>query len=174
MTLLPSALGLRPGDAKLIKNAGAIISAPFGGIMRSVVVALYELGATEVFVVGHYDCGMAVVQPARTIEKMVTAGGISRDTLRTLEYAGIDVARWLAGFGSVAQSVRESVGVIRNHPLVPKHVPVTGLIIDPTTGKLDLVDGAGGAGFDGAGGSGALRAGATSSLFASQWPTAMF
>jgi carbonic anhydrase len=138
-TLLPHALGLRPGDGKVIKNAGAIISTPFGGIMRSVVVAIYELGANEVFVVGHHDCGMAVVQPTRVVERMVREGGISRETLQTLEAAGIDVKRWLAGFASVSQSVRESVGVIRNHPLVPRRVPVSGLIIDPHTGRLEVV-----------------------------------
>jgi len=138
-TLLPHALGLRPGDGKIIKNAGAIISAPFGGIMRSVVVAIYALGADEVFVVGHHDCGMAVVQPSRMVEKMVRDGGISRETLHTLDAAGIDVKRWLAGFASVGQSVRESVSVIRNHPLVPRRVPVSGLIIDPHTGRLELV-----------------------------------
>ena len=107
--------------------------------MRSVVVAIYALGADEVFVVGHHDCGMAVVQPTRIVEKMVREGGISRETLRTLDAAGIDVKRWLAGFASVGQSVRESVAVIRNHPLVPRRVPVSGLIIDPHTGRLELV-----------------------------------
>jgi hypothetical protein len=46
-TLLPAALSIKPGDAKIIKNAGAIVSHPFGGIMRSVIVALYELKADE-------------------------------------------------------------------------------------------------------------------------------
>jgi len=138
-TLLPSALGLRPGDAKIIKSAGAIISGPFGGITRSVVIALYELGANEVFVVGHHDCGMAKVDASETMEKMVEHGGIARETLATLTHAGIDVRRWLAGFSSVQQSVKESVALLRNHPLVPRAVPVSGLIIDPDTGKLDLV-----------------------------------
>ena len=177
-TLLPHALGILPGDGKLIKNAGAIISAPFGGIMRSVIVALYELGATEVFVVGHHDCGMAVVQPTRVIERMVREGGITRETLQTLEAAGIDVKRWLAGFANVGQSVRESVGVIRNHPLVPRRVPVSGLIIDPHTGRLEVViDGpravaeAGSALQRDSGGGGGGSA-ATSDFHSAQWSTA--
>ena len=63
-TLLPHALGLRPGDGKVIKNAGAIITHPFGGITRSVFIAIYELGATEVYVVGHRDCGMSKDTPS--------------------------------------------------------------------------------------------------------------
>lgn len=56
--LLEAATGLAPGMAKKIKTAGAIVSHPFGGIMRSIIVALYELNADEVFVIGHHDCGM--------------------------------------------------------------------------------------------------------------------
>ena len=147
--------------------------------MRSVIVALYELGATEVFVIGHHDCGMAVVQPTRVIERMVREGGITRETLQTLEAAGIDVKRWLAGFANVGQSVRESVGVIRNHPLVPRRVPVSGLIIDPHTGRLEVViDGpravaeAGSALQRDSGGGGAGGGAATSDFQTSQWSTA--
>lgn len=42
--------------------------------MRSVIVALYELHADEVFVVGHHDCGMSKINPAHTLTKMVEAG----------------------------------------------------------------------------------------------------
>ena len=42
--LLPAALGIKNGDVKIIKNAGAIISHPFGSVIRSLMVAIYELG----------------------------------------------------------------------------------------------------------------------------------
>src|ERR1043166_798121 len=57
--LLPRAMNLRNGDVKIIKNAGAIVSHPFGSVMRSILVGVYELGAEEVAVVGHTGCGMA-------------------------------------------------------------------------------------------------------------------
>src|SRR5436190_1327898 len=57
--LLPAAMDLRQGDAKVLKNAGAIVSHPFGSIMRSILVAVYDLGALDVFVVGHHECGMS-------------------------------------------------------------------------------------------------------------------
>ena len=44
--LLPAALGLKNGDAKIIKNAGGVISHPFGSVIRSLLVAIYELGVT--------------------------------------------------------------------------------------------------------------------------------
>jgi carbonic anhydrase len=59
---------------QIIKNAGAIITHPFGGIMRSIIVALYELGADEIFVIGHHDCGMSKINPKHTLGKMVEAG----------------------------------------------------------------------------------------------------
>ena len=51
--LLPAALGLRNGDAKIIKNAGGIILSPFDSAMRSLLVAIYELGVNEIMVVAH-------------------------------------------------------------------------------------------------------------------------
>ena len=44
--------------------------------MRSVLIAIYELRAEEVFVIGHHDCGMSGLNPTSTLEKMVTQGGI--------------------------------------------------------------------------------------------------
>lgn len=57
--LLPAALGIKNGDVKMIKNAGGIISHPFGSVIRSLLVAIYELGVTEVMVIAHSDCGRA-------------------------------------------------------------------------------------------------------------------
>ena len=135
--LLPRALNLKNGDVKLIKNAGAVVAHPFGSIMRSILIALYELKAEEVYVIGHLGCGMSDVNPESVIAKMIDAG-ISEDTINSLEYTGVDINSWLHGFGCVYDSVRESVKSIKQHPLMP-HVPVHGLIMDPSTGELELV-----------------------------------
>ena len=55
--LLPAALGIHNGDVKIIKNAGAVISHPFGSVIRSLLVAIIELGVEEVMVIAHSDCG---------------------------------------------------------------------------------------------------------------------
>lgn len=65
--------------------------------------------------------------------------GITNEKLDTLRYSGIDLERFLQGFSSVEESVEHSVSILRNHPLLPEEVPVHGLVIDPDTGKLDLV-----------------------------------
>ncbi len=138
MELLPKALNLKNGDVKLIKNAGATIVHPFGSIARSVIVAVYEFDADEVLVIGHYGCGMSSLNADKTIKKAMERG-ISQDVIATLSNAGIDIKKWLHGFDSVEDSVKESVELIKNHPLIPDDIAVHGLIIDPETGKLDVV-----------------------------------
>lgn len=136
--LLPRAMNFRNGDVKVVKAAGAIISHPFGSIMRSLIVAVYELNAKEVLVVGHHDCGMTGLNCASILQK-ARARGISEDVLNTLQHAGINLDRWLVGFEKVEDGVAQSVKVVRHHPLLPKDVLVHGLLIHPETGKLDVV-----------------------------------
>ena len=81
---------------------------------------------------------MAKIQASSTIEKMKERG-ITEEKLDMLRYSGIDLEQFLRGFSSVEESVEHSVSVLRNHPLLPEEVPVHGLVIDPDTGKLDLV-----------------------------------
>ncbi len=136
--LLPHALNLKNGDAKIIKNAGGVIMHPFGSGMRSILVAIYELQAEEIFVIGHHGCGMSSLNTDKTIEKMIDKG-ISKETMSTLEYAGINLKKWLHGFDCVHDSVKASVATIKNHPLIPQSVFIHGLIIDPETGELEVV-----------------------------------
>lgn len=136
--LLPKAMNLKNGDVKIIKNAGAIVTQPFGNIMRSILVALYKLNAKEVCVIGHHGCGMTGLNSTEFIED-IRAQGIDEDKIETLRNSGIDLNRWLTGFDSVEDSVVSSVKIIRNHPLLPPNTPVHGMVMDPSTGKLDLL-----------------------------------
>lgn len=136
--LLPKAMGLRNGDAKVIKNAGALVTSAWGSVMRSLLVAVYSLRAEEIVVVAHHDCGMSTIDPQHILT-LAHERGISKDTIDTLRYAGINLEAWLKGFDNVEESVRNTVQTIRNHPLLPRDVPVHGLVIDPETGRLDVV-----------------------------------
>lgn len=136
--LLPKAMNMRNGDVKIVKSAGAQVSHPFGAIMRSLLVAVYELKADEVYVIGHHDCGMSAVDPELMIEHMLERG-VSQEVIDMVNYSGIDLHEWLRGFGDVSTSVLKSVDLIRNHPLMPENVLVHGLVMDPNTGKLDLL-----------------------------------
>jgi carbonic anhydrase len=136
--LLPRAMGFRNGDVKLVKNAGAIVSHPFGSVMRSILLAIYELNAQEVMVVGHSGCGMTALSCQRILEK-ARARGVSPQVLSTLNHAGIDLQRWLTGFDHVGDGIRESVRTIRNHPLLPPDIQVHGALMDSNTGALKLI-----------------------------------
>lgn len=136
--LLPKAMNFRNGDVKIVKTAGAIISSPFGSVMRSVMVALYELNADEVIVVGHHGCGMASLNADHMLQN-VKDRGIPEQVLETLENSGINLHEWLRGFDSIQDGVIQTVERIKRHPLLPPGVPVHGMIMDPETGSLELV-----------------------------------
>src|SRR3954469_19792132 len=92
--LLPAAMDLRQGDAKVLKTAGAVVASPFGSIMRSILVAVYDLGAEEIAVVGHHDCGMTGLSCAKILDK-AKSRGIAESVITTLKNSGIDLDRWL-------------------------------------------------------------------------------
>ena len=131
--LLPRAMGLKNGDAKIIKNAGGLVISPTDSAIRSLLVAIYELGVNEVMVVHHSTCG-ACHMSYREFKPHMIERGISSAILSEWESFGI--ADWLEGFHDTEASVRKTVAAIINHPLVPKDVTVRGFIIDSTTGKL--------------------------------------
>lgn len=137
--LLHEAMNIHNGDVKMVKNAGAILRKPYDSIVKSILVAIYDLQAEEVAVIGHHNCGMSAVNTDNLREKMKQEG-ISDETFKILDHAGIDFDAEFHGFDSVEESVQQSVDIIRNHPLLPKYVKVHGLVVDPQTGKLDVVD----------------------------------
>ncbi|HCT64028.1 MAG TPA: carbonate dehydratase [Lachnospiraceae bacterium] len=137
--LLPAALGLKNGDAKIIKNAGGIISHPFGSAMRSLLIGIYELDVQEILVVGHTDCGARHTDSKKMLEKMKAQGIVQKD-IDLLQYYGINFDSWLSGFIDLDVSIKKSVEIIRKHPLVPESVMVYGLIIDSVTGELQRID----------------------------------
>ncbi len=138
MELLPRAMGLKNGDAKLIKNAGALVTHPWGSVMRSLLIAVFELKVKEIMVVAHYDCGMRGLKAKEFLDKACHSG-IPADRIVTLRNAGIDLDDWLTGFDDVEDSVRHTVSLIRRHPLMPANIAVHGLVIHPATGKLHVV-----------------------------------
>lgn len=134
--------GLAEGDAHVIRNAGGRAS---DDAIRSLVISYKLLGTREWFVVHHTDCGMETF-----------TDDVMRKLLRSsLKSASVDATGWHdAGGGggspegehiswltisNLAQSVVEDVQRIRNHPLVPKDIPVYGYIYDVKTGQLNEV-----------------------------------
>ena len=130
--LLQEALGLKNGDAKVIKNAGAVIPTPWDSAMRSLIVAVYELGVTEIMVVAHTTCGACHMSFHHFEEEMLKRGIPASE----LERTDVDLNDWLEGFHDTEKSVRNTVATIVNHPLIPSDVVVRGFVIDSVTGEL--------------------------------------
>ena len=137
--LLPAALGLKNGDAKIIKNAGGLVISPFDSALRSLIVAIYELGVEEIMVVAHTGCGACHMSYDHFHHEMI-ARGVTDETLDTVRHCGIDLDKWLEGFKDTPESVRKTVDTIKTHPLVPRDVTVRGFIIDSTTGALEEIE----------------------------------
>lgn len=131
--------GLAEGDAHVIRNAGGRVNED---AIRSLLISHKLLGTQEWFVVHHSDCGM-----------LTFTNEIMTDLLaESLESAALDETGWhnpqkeggsRAGqyinflpFKNLEQSVIDDVAVIRNHPLVSRHIPIYGYIYDVKTGKL--------------------------------------
>ncbi len=133
--LLPAALGIKNGDVKMITNAGGIISHPFGSAIRSLLVAIYELGVTDIMVIAHTDCGACNLRSEEML-KLMREHGIKQETIDTVRLCGVNFESWLQGFGDTEKSVRETVETINNHPLIPADIRVYGFIIDSVTGEL--------------------------------------
>ncbi|MDE6396445.1 MAG: carbonic anhydrase, partial [Muribaculaceae bacterium] len=133
--LLPAALGMKNGDVKIIKNAGATITNPFDSTMRSLLVAVYELGVEEIMVIGHTGCGVQGMNAHEMLELM-RERGVDEEHISLMRHCGIDLDSWLHGFDNTDEAIAETVDLIRNHPLMVKDVRVKGYVMDSVTGAL--------------------------------------
>ena len=136
--LLPAALGFKNGDVKIIKNAGGVVSNPFGSVIRSLLVAIIELGVEEVMVIGHTDCGVQHIDSEVMIHHMKERG-ITQESIDMMKYCGVNFENWLAGFDTVEQSVTDTVDTIKHHPLMPQDIKIGGYVIDSVTGELHVI-----------------------------------
>lgn len=141
--------GLSEGDAHVIRNAGGRASED---AIRSLVISYKLLGTKEFFVIHHRDCGMLLFDNATIsdlLSKSLETALIDENGWRDIgkgpgspEGAKVD---WLA-FKDEDKAVLDDVLTIRNHPLIPKFIPIHGYIFDVRTGKLNEVPGASAAG----------------------------
>lgn len=138
--LLPAALGLKNGDAKIIKNAGGMISHPFGSAVRSLLIGIAELGVEEIMVIGHTDCGVRGMNPEKMLE-CLTAMGVPKSNIDMLRNSGIGLDTWLRGFDTVEAAVHDTVKLLKCHPLMPGNIVIQGFVINTETGGLKAVVG---------------------------------
>lgn len=136
--LIPAALGIHNGDVSLIKNAGGVVLEPFGSAVRSILVAVYELGVEDVLVIGHSDCGAQHISGTEMI-RLMKDRGITDDDIETCRFFEVDFDRWLCGFDNNEDSIRSSVKMLRDHPLIPNDIRIHGFLMDSHTGELTRI-----------------------------------
>lgn len=113
------ALGLRTGDAHIIRNAGGLAT---DDAIRSIIVSQQLLGTNEVLVIGHTGCGLLGADEAALRDRLTRQTGQQLDTS-------------FGSFADLDESVRVQVERLRTHPWV-RRVPVHGLVFEVESGRL--------------------------------------
>jgi carbonic anhydrase len=141
--------GLAEGDAHVIRNAGGRAS---DDAIRSLVISYKLLGTREFFVIHHTDCGMEFF--TNDVMRNLLASSLETAALTPQGFKDVgngpgsragEYSEWLT-ISNQKQAVLDDVARIRNHPLVPKSIPVHGFLYDVRSGKLLEVEGAKAAG----------------------------
>ena len=114
-------LGLEEGDAHVIRNAGGRASED---AIRSLVISQQLLGTNTVVVIHHTDCGMLTFSNADLHTKLKQELNADAEHIDFLPFRDLE------------QSVRDDVATVKNSPLIPKNVEVSGFIYDVRSGKL--------------------------------------
>jgi carbonic anhydrase len=116
---LPS-LGLKVGDAHMIRNAGGIATED---AVRSLVVSHYFLGTNEVMVINHTDCGMMKASESEFQQK------VEKESGRAAEMK-------FHAFHNADANVREQVERLNTHNWLRGRVKVRGFVFEVETGRL--------------------------------------
>src|SRR6185503_2726980 len=116
-------LGLREGDAHVIRNAGGVIT---DDEIRSLTISQRLLGTEEIMLIHHTDCGML------TFTDDDFKRSIQEDTGIKPEWAA-------EAFADLDEDVRQSIARIKASPFITKHVSLRGFVFDVSTGKLNEV-----------------------------------
>ncbi len=131
--------GLAEGDAHVIRNAGGRAS---DDAIRSLVISYKLLGTKEFFIIHHTDCGMEFFTNdvmSDLLSKSLETAALDENGFRDIGTTpGSDEGKYISWLTIKDQqgSVVEDVTRVRNHPLVPKNIPIYGYLYDVKTGKL--------------------------------------
>jgi carbonic anhydrase len=115
-------LGLKTGDAHIIRNAGGIVTED---VVRSLIISQQLLGTQEVMIINHTDCGMLTFKDDALRTRMLNSTG----------KLVVAPARFYA-FDDVELNVLEQVHKVRSHPWIPQHITVRGFVYDVKSGQL--------------------------------------
>ena len=123
--LFEHCLGLEPGDAHMIRNAGGIATED---ALRSLIVSHHLLDTQEFIIINHTDCGLLKVQEYE----------LRAELTRKMGAIASEPAHFYA-FDNLEENVRQQIQRVKSHPWIPKHIPVRGFIYDVKSGRLQEV-----------------------------------
>lgn len=135
--------GLSEGDAHVIRNAGGRAS---DDAIRSFVISYKLLGTKEFFIIHHTDCGMEFFTNevvSDLLSKSLETAALDENGFRDVGTTEGSPEGKYINFLTIADqtgSVVEDVSRVRNHPLVPKNIPIYGYLYDVKSGKLVEVE----------------------------------
>ena len=115
-------MGLKTGDAHIIRNAGGIVT---DDTLRSLVVSHHLLGTEEFMVINHTDCGLMHATEEELRTRIQNRTGT----------AAVAPAFFYA-FKNIDENVRHQLQKLRTHPWIPKEISIRGFVYDVTTGLL--------------------------------------
>ena len=118
-------LGLKTGDAHIIRNAGGLVTED---ALRSLVISQQLLGTEEVLIINHTDCGMLTFKDDDLRSKLIAQTGT--DTVAPAHFHA---------FPDVEENVRLQIQKVVSHPWIPKSIPVRGFVYDVKSGQLKEV-----------------------------------
>ena len=136
VNFLEPCLGIKRGDAKIIKTVGNCLNGVFDTTVRSLLVCIYELGVREVAIIGHHECGMAKTT-SDSLTKAMLSNGVPLGAIKMVEK---ELVEWADSFQKPEENVKKVVAQLRDNPLIPESVKIHGLMFHPRSGKLELLD----------------------------------
>jgi carbonic anhydrase len=115
-------LGLKTGDAHIIRNAGGIVT---DDSLRSLIVSHHLLGTEEFMVINHTDCGL-----------MHTSEQDLRTRIQNRTGTAAVTPSFFYAFQNIEENVRHQLQKLHTHPWIPKSVAIRGFVYDVTNGQL--------------------------------------
>lgn len=125
--------GLRPGEAVIIRNAGAYLT---GDVIRSIVAAVYESNIENILVIGHTDCAMTKINVNELKRRIIEQNNLYPDEV---DYYTGDFENWIKSFSDPYENVKRTMAILSRHPLIPKNVTIRGFVLDVEKAILDEV-----------------------------------
>ncbi|PGS99176.1 carbonic anhydrase [Bacillus anthracis] len=123
-----------------IHSYDSVIVHPYGDIMRSIIIAIYEENVEEIFVVGIEDKETSSVNLQTQRDFIKNNREIDYLFKNCMpEFSSDSLNAWLSGQENVSENIEKSIDMIRHHPLLPSNVKVQGFMIDKTGGKETVV-----------------------------------